>query len=168
VNQPTLAISLFFHLVATAVWIGGLLLTVILVLPETRRAMGKSPALLELLTRIRQRMTPLFNLSLAVLVTTGMFQMSLDSNYDGVLQITNEWSRVMLMKHIAIVGLVVVGVLLQFGVAPALERTALLVERGKGDAALLTRLRRREALLSWVSAALGVLVLAFSAWAGTL
>lgn len=167
-NQPILAISVFFHLVATAVWIGGLLLTVILVLPETRRAMQKSPSLLELLTRIRKRMTPLFNLSLAVLVTTGMFQMSLDSNYDGVMQITNEWSRVMLFKHIAIVGLVVAGVMLQFGVAPALERTALLVERGKGDAAALTRLRRREALLSWVSAGLGVVVLAFSAWAGTL
>ncbi len=167
-NQPILAISLFFHLVATAIWIGGLILTVILVLPETRRAMQKSPSLLELLTRLRKRMTPLFNLSLAVLVTTGMFQMSLDSNYDGVMQITNEWSRVMLLKHIVIVGLVVAGVMLQFWVAPALERTALLVERGKGDAAALTRLHRRESLLSWVSAALGVLVLALSAWAGTL
>jgi hypothetical protein len=113
-------------------------------------------------------MTPLFNLSLAVLLTTGMFQMSLDENYDGMMQITNEWSRIILLKHIAIVGLIAAGVMLQFAVVPAMERTALLVERGKGDASALDRLRRRETLLSWISAALGVLILGFSAWAGTL
>ena len=162
------AVSLFFHLIATAVWIGGLLLMVLLVIPETRRAMQQSPGLYDLLTRLRKRMAPLFNLSLAVLIVTGMFQMSLDPNYDGLMQFDNEWSRVILFKHIALVGLVISGGMLQFSVIPSMERAALLIERGKGDPNEIERLRRRETVLSWISAGLGVLILGFSAWAGSL
>jgi hypothetical protein len=49
-----------------------------------------------------------------------------------------------------------------------MERAALLIERGKGDPREIERLRRRETLLSWISAGLGVLILGFSAWAGSL
>lgn len=163
-----LAISVFFHLIATAIWIGGLLLTVLLVIPETRRAMQQSPALYDVLTRLRKRMAPLFNLSLAVLIVTGMIQMSGDPNYDGLMQFDNEWSRVILIKHMVLVGMVICGVALQFSVAPALERAALLIERGKGDQREVERLRRRENILTWVSAALGVVILGLSAYAASI
>lgn len=167
-SQPTLALSLFFHLTATAFWIGGLLLTVFTVWPESRRALGEGSESMRLLMRLRQRMTPYFNLALAVLLVTGVFQMTADKYYDGLMQFDNEWSRVILLKHIALLGMIVCGVLIQVGVAPALERLTLLDSKGKGDPAEYARLRRREVRLTWASAALGVLILAFSAWAGTL
>jgi uncharacterized membrane protein len=153
------------------VWIGGLLLTLILVYPEVQRALKDQPTLYPLLNRLRTRFTPLSNLALVVLVVTGMFQMSADPNYDGLMQITNEWSRVILLKHLAIVGMVVCSVAIQFGVSPALERLTLLIERGKADAASqaeIAKLQRREVRLTWANAGLGVLVLAFSSWAITL
>jgi uncharacterized membrane protein len=168
VNQTTLAVSLFFHITATTLWIGGLFLTLILVWPEVRRSLAESPALYTLLSRLRKRFAPLSNLALVVLVITGMFQMSADPNYDGLMQFENEWSRVLLLKHLAIVGMVICGALLQFGVTPALERASLLAERGKGDPAEWDKLRRREVRLTWVNAGLGALVLAFSVYAGTL
>jgi uncharacterized membrane protein len=73
-QSTILAISLFFHLLATVVWIGGLIITTILVWPEARNALQESPALYTLLTRLRKRFTPVANLSLAVLLATGMFQ----------------------------------------------------------------------------------------------
>lgn len=167
-NPTILALSLFFHLLATAVWVGGLLVTVITVWPESRRALGEGSEAMRFLFRLRQRVTPYFNLSLAVLLTTGMFQMSADENYDGLMQITNDWSRVILLKHVALIGMVACGVLVQFWVAPALDRLALLAEKGKGDPAAYARLRRREVALTWASAVLGVLILGFSAWAGVL
>lgn len=167
-SQPTLALSLFFHLTATAFWIGGLLLTVITVWPESRRALGEGSEAMRLLMRLRQKMTPYFNLALAILLVTGMFQMASDENYDGLMQITNDWSRVILLKHIALLGMIVCGALIQFWVAPALERLTLLDSKGKGDSAEYGRLRRREVWLTWASALLGVLILGFSAWAGTL
>jgi len=71
---------------------------------------------------------------------------------------------VLLLKHIAIIGMVVCGLILQFGVTPALERASMLVERGKGDPAEWERLRRREIRLTWISVILGLVVLGFTAW----
>jgi hypothetical protein len=155
-------------MVATVVWVGGLVILALLVWPETRRILASSPALYALLTRLRKRFFPLANLSLAVLIVTGLFQMTADPNYEGMLTFDNEWSRAMLFKHIAFVGMVVCGLLLQFGVVPALERASLLAERGRGDPAEWERLRRREVRLTWLNVGLGVLVLAFTAWATAL
>lgn len=167
-SQPLYALSLFFHISATVIWIGGLLVTVLLVWPEMRRVLEEQPSLYRLLSRLRKRFFPLSNLALAVLIVTGLFQMTADPNYDGVMQITNEWSRVMLLKHLTIAVMAVAGLILQYGVIPALERASLLVERGKGSLEDWSKLRQREIRLTWVSALLGVVVLALSAWAGSL
>lgn len=167
-SNTILAISLFFHLLATVVWVGGLIVTALMVWPEVRRTLESSPALYTLLNRLRKRFMPWGNLSLAVLVVTGLIQMSLDENYGGFLDFSNDWSRVILLKHIALVGMIISGVLLQYTVIPSLERTSLLVERGKGDADAWAALRRREVQLTWVNVVLGIAVLGFSAWAGTL
>lgn len=167
-SNPTLAVSLFFHLSATVVWIGGLVITTLLVWPEVRRILADQPALYSLLNRLRTRFIPLSNLSLATLIVTGLFQMSLDSNYEGMLTFDNEWSQVMLIKHIVIILMAVTGVFLQYVVVPALERTSLLIERGKGDTASWQILRRREVRLTWVNVLLGICVLGLSAWAGSI
>ncbi len=163
-SQSILAISYFFHLIATVVWIGGLVTLVILVWPESRRILKDNPTLEALLNRLRKRFFPLVNFSLAVLIVTGMIQMSGDTNYDGLMQFDNEWSRVLLLKHIAIIGMVVCGVALQYWVSPALERASLLAERSKGDPAEGARLRQMEVRLTWLNVGLGILVLAFTAW----
>lgn len=167
-QSTILAISLFFHLLATVVWVGGLIITSLLVWPEVRRTLENTPTLYSFLSRLRKRFTPWGNLSLAVLLVTGLFQMSLDENYNGFMDISNQWSMVILFKHLAIVGMIISGVLLQYGVAPALERTTLLLEHGKGDPEEWRSLRGRETRLTRFNVILGVLVLAFSAWAGSL
>jgi uncharacterized membrane protein len=164
-SQSTLAISYFFHLVATVVWIGGLVILAILVWPETRRILADQRALAAVLARLRGRFFMLTNLSLAVLLVTGLFQMTADPNYEGVLQFDNQWSQVMLLKHIAIGGMIVAGILLQFWVAPALDRISLLIEKGRGDPETWTRLRRQEVRLTWANLILGMAVLGFTAWA---
>lgn len=167
-ENTILAISLFFHLLATVIWIGGLLLTVLLVWPEVRRTLANTPELYTTLTRFRKRFVPFTNLSLAVLIFTGLTQMALNENYEGMLDFSNSWSQVILVKHIVIVGMVAAGAFIQYGISPALERTTLLLERGKGDPADYERLQRREVSLTWLNAGLGVVVLACSAYAGTL
>lgn len=164
-SPSILALSYFFHLIATIIWLGGLATMTIMVWPETRRVLADNTAALELLTRLRKRFVPLSNLSLVVLVFTGFIQMAGDKNYDGLMEFDNEWSRVILLKHIAILGMVVCGLILQLWITPALERAGMLLERGKGDAAEWERLRRREVRLTWANVLLGVLVLAFTAWA---
>lgn len=167
-SPSLLALSYFLHLVATVFWIGGLVILTVLVIPEARRTLAENPALLTLMTRLRKRFVPLSNLSLAVLVATGMFQTSGDPNYEGLLQFNNEWSVAILLKHVAVLGMVLIGLLLQFGTIPALERASFLLERGKGDPAEHERLRRQEVRLTWVNLLLGIAVLGFTAWATAL
>ena len=57
-----------------------------------------------------------------------------------------------------------VGLFLQFSIAPALERTTLLLEHGKGELTDWQQLRQREQQLTWVIVILAVLILAMSAW----
>ncbi len=164
----TLAVSFFFHLIATVVWIGGLVIITLLVWPEMRRALESSPALFTLLTRLRRRFVPWSNFSLVVLVVTGLIQMTADPHYDGFLKIDNDWTRAILLKHLAIAGMVVCGAVLQYIVTPALERASLLLERGKGDLAEWERLRRREIRLTQLNLVLAMAVLGFTAWATAL
>lgn len=167
--QPSfLALSYFVHLLATVIWIGGLFSLTLLVWPETQRILAESPALHHLLNRLRKRFAPLTNFSLAVLWLSGLVQLSGDPNYQGTLIFDNEWSRVMLLKHIAVLGMMLCGVILQFMVTPALERSSLLKERGKDDAGEWQRHRQQEIRLTWINMALGVAVLGFTAWATAL
>lgn len=163
--QPLfLALSYFAHLVATVIWVGGLVTLTVFVWPETKRVLSDNPALYDFLTRLRKRFVPLTNFSLVVLVFTGFVQMSVNKYYLGVLKLDNDWSRLLLFKHLAIFGMVICGLVLQYSVTPALERASLLRERGKGDAAEWEKLRRREVRLTWVNVALGLAVLGFTAW----
>lgn len=170
-SAEALAISLFVHLVSTVIWIGGLLVTLLLVYPAVRRNLDNTPALYNLLSSIRKRFYPISNLCLVALIVTGLFQMTADEFYDGLLTFDNTWSQVMLAKHIVIVGMALSGLLLQYGVVPALERTSLLLahEKGKeGTDEQWQKLRQREMWLTWANGLLGVAVLAFSAWATAL
>lgn len=160
-------LSLFVHLTATTVWIGGMLITMILVWPTMRRGLEGSPALYRVLSGLRKRFYPISNLSLMALITTGLFQMASDSNYDGFLTFDNPWSQLMLIKHILIVFMALAGLVLQYGVAPALERSSLLLEREKGDdstAQTWDTLRKREVWLTWFNGLLGLSILALSVW----
>lgn len=164
-----LAISYFFHLVATIVWIGGLALLVLVVWPVANRTLADDPARqATFFGALRKRFDPFANLSLVVLIVTGLFQTSGDPNYGGLLVFDNDWSRAILYKHIAIVGMVAIGVVLQMGIAPALERMALRRASGKDDPAETARLARREQRLNALNLILGLVVLAFTAVATAL
>jgi uncharacterized membrane protein len=163
-QQSFLVLSQFAHLIATVVWIGGLVTLTVFVWPETKKALTNNPALYEYLSRLRKRFVPLTNISLVVLVFTGFFQMTASKYYDGLLMLDNDWSRLLLFKHLAIFGMVMCGLILQYNVTPALERASMLLERGKGDAGEWAKLRRREVRLTWLNVLLGLAVLGFTAW----
>jgi uncharacterized membrane protein len=159
-----LALSYWLHMLATVVWVGGLALMALVVWPGARAVLGPGPELADLLTRLQRRFSPLAWGSLAVLTVTGLTQMSANEHYDGVLRVTNPWTVAILLKHLAVGGMVLIGVYQQWSVQPALVRLATLQAHGR-DAPGLDRLRRRELWLTRLNLACGVLVLAFTALA---
>lgn len=152
--MPTwaLAIAYALHLMATVVWVGGLALLALVVWPAARARLGAGPEAGRFLSDLQRRFYPLAWVSLAVLVGTGLMQMAADPNYDGFLQINSPWAASMLVKHLAVAGMVAAGVATQAWVQPEIARLSLLAERGR-PAPELAALRQREARLLWANLA---------------
>lgn len=157
-ENPVLAISYFVHLIATVFWIGWLFLFVLFLLPHLQRAIPEPQVSQQLTFQLQKRFRPFANLSLLVLLGTGMVQMSADDHYEGLLEIAaNTWSVAMFVKHVAFTAMAVIAGWIQFGLAPALERANLLASKGKPSD--LQKLLDREHLFTRIMGILGIVVL---------
>lgn len=157
-----LALTYWLHLIATVVWVGGVALMALLIWPGARAALGVQAA--AFLQTWHKRFNPLAWLSLAVLTGTGMVQMAANPNYDGLLRIENAWSAAILVKHLAALGMVGVGVTQQQVIQPALNRLLWLQARGQAASpADIQRWHQRETALMWLNVACALVVLACTA-----
>jgi len=162
--MPTwvLALSFWLHMVATIIWVGGLALMALIVWPGARTALGAGQPLADLMRELNRRFEPLTWLCLAVLIATGLTQMSANPHYEGFLKIENGWAMALLLKHLAIGGMIAIGVYLRWVLQPALARLALLEARGQATPEVETW-RGREITLTRLNLVCGLLVLALTA-----
>lgn len=151
-------------MLATVSWIGGLATLALFVYPLARRAL-EHEAYVKLLRSINKRLDPLGWMGLAVLTGTGMIQMAANSNYEGFLAFENEWARAILFKHLAFVVIILISAYQTWGIAPKMERNALLRAMGKDAVESDSVLQKREMFLLWGNLGLGIVVLLLTAWA---
>jgi uncharacterized membrane protein len=166
-QTPTFALALAYwlHMLATVLWLGSLSALAVLVIPAARRTLDAS-AYAALLGTLQERLQPLGWLSLAVLVATGMFQMSAHPRYTGFLAIESSWAVAILIKHLVIGGMVLLNAYNTWGLLPRLRRMAILRASGKPlDEAQQAQVQRQERLLLALLLIFSVLVLAFTALA---
>jgi uncharacterized membrane protein len=170
-SSTVLAILYAVHLLAAVVWIGGLLIFAVVVIPGTRRALndasvvnGSTDGVAEAIaSELDRRFMPLANLSLVVLIATGMFQMSVDENYGGFLQLNNSWAWAMLFKHVAVVGLAVIAGYVALALEPERRRLQTLAMANRPDVEAGHQLTRRRARLATLNLVCGLLTLLFTA-----
>ncbi|MFZ3078368.1 MAG: CopD family protein [Bellilinea sp.] len=158
-----LALAYWLHILATVTWIGGLIALSVLVIPAARRTLppGDYAALLD---RLQAGLQRIGWLSLAVLIATGMFQMSAHPAYEGFLTISNAWAVAILIKHIMVGFMVLMGAYLTWGIMPSLRRMALLRAAGQNlDAAKGLALHKRESRVLTINLILSILVLLLTA-----
>lgn len=164
--MPTiiLALNYWLHLLATAAWLGGLAMLVFIAWPSLRPGDDDQPDT-RILETVERRFRPVANVSLAVLLVTGMIQMGGDPHYEGFLKLDDAWAVSLLLKHIVIGGMIVVAALLQWSVYPALERARLLARHNQAEGhAVEAATQRRLQRLAAVNVGLGVLVLLLTAF----
>ncbi len=155
--------SFFLHLLATVAWIGGLVTLALVVQPVLDRAADDVQMRARLLEAMLKRFQPIANLSLAVLILTGMVQTFTNRFYKGFLQFDNTWAQAILFKHIAVLGMIIVAVFITFSVQPALKRNALLIANGLADEQQVAHLQQQQVRLTRINLILSVLVLLFTA-----
>jgi len=162
--SPTaMAVIYWLHMLATVAWIGGLVALGLFVIPAAQRALSPE-AFVGLLGAIQRRLDPFGWFCLALLVGTGMFQMSANANYSGFLAIDNTWAMAILVKHAVFGLMIVVSGYLTWGVLPGLQRAIIKLNQGKA-APEAAKLQRQNILLVRVNLALAVFVLLLTALA---
>ncbi len=162
--MPAWALALIYwiHMLATVLWLGSLASLSLLVLPALRKVDTKSQGIL--FEAIQKRLDPLGWFSLALLLVTGMFQMSANPNYEGFLAISGQWASSILIKHIFFVAMIAVSAAQTWWLLPSMQR-AMLRQQKSGDMAEVAALQKREALLLNLNLILAILVLGMTALA---
>jgi uncharacterized membrane protein len=162
-SNAIISLSFFLHLLATVTWIGGLVTLALVVQPVLDRSTADVQMRARLLEAMLKRFQPIANLSLAVLILTGMVQTFTSRFYRGFLELNNAWAQAIFLKHVAVLGMIGVAAFITFSVQPALKRNALLIANGLADEAQIARLQQQQARLTRINLVLSVLVLLFTA-----
>jgi len=139
-----LVVSYWVHLLATVIWIGGLVSILLVAWPAMRQGTLASNQWFAL----QRRFSHWSNASLVLLLITGFVQMTSDPNYNGFLALDSLWAGALFVKHLAFLGMVLIGIYVQGYLYPAIARARLLAEiqprLGSRD---LQPLAQREVLL---------------------
>lgn len=165
-ETPTVALTIAFwlHMLATVTWVGGQAILSVVVFPISRKSLALEDHH-RFLTAINRRMSTIGGLSLAVLIGTGLIQMSANQNFTGYLSTDSQWAVSILLKHIAFVGILLLSGYQTWNLAPAAERIALLQAKGRTTEDQQDILRRRELRILRVNVILSTIVLLFTALA---
>ncbi len=106
-NLVIISLSLFLHLLATVVWIGGIVMILLVILPGSNATL-ESPVKSRLMKGITQRFIPLVNISILVLIVTGIIIAHYEKNLTGFLDFKNPWNVVMLLKYLFVALMIII------------------------------------------------------------
>lgn len=150
-----LGLAGFLHNVFTVVWLGGVIMIALTLLPAARQAFGNGPQLRTLMSAVLQRQRVWVYISIAGLFVTGLIQAGADAAFEGLFRFTSTYAALISVKH-----------LLTFAmVAIALFRSLVLSKKGE----TATPAQSKQSLkLIYINAILGVLILLLSGFMAVL
>lgn len=149
-----LAIANWLHLLATVVWIGGMVVQKLIVVPAVRKLPAETQR--PVLRAIEQRAATFTYGAIGVFLITGLTMMSQNANYAGALVFDSLWTRIILIKHAVIAALVISTAYVNTTVNRRLAAS-------EGDEAAYARWAERQQDLADVNVLLGVVVLGLTA-----
>ncbi|MFQ6134366.1 MAG: CopD family protein, partial [Nitrososphaerales archaeon] len=151
--QTALAIINWLHLLATVVWIGGMAVNILVLMPSVREGLEPSAAG-RFMPLVMKRFRILVYASIIVLVATGVSMMLFSRSYLGPLQLDNAWSQVLLVKHIFVAVLILIAVYAFEVLAPKVTRIA-----AKGPSPELAGLQKLQVRLATTGLLVGIVIL---------
>lgn len=165
-RMPDWVLTSFYalHLLATVLWIGGLVFQALFLLPFLTRAHGDTTT--TDLSLLQTRFQPLAWLSLAVLFATGLTQMAAHPQYEGLLAIQTRWSIAIFAKHLSILPMVGITAFQSLFLHPRLQRE-LIRTKNQGSEIQNMEILKEERRLIALNTILSIAVLILTAIART-
>ena len=103
-----LSLSHVLHLLATVVWIGGIAMILLVILPSAKATLESAPMVKRLMKEISKRFTPMANISILVLIATGIVIAHYEKNFIGLLEFNKPWNVIMLLKHFLVALMIII------------------------------------------------------------
>lgn len=151
--REIIVVTLYWlHLVATVVWIGGITFILFIAIPSAKQILGTEAG--KLMGEVSKRFTPLANYSIVLLFVTGAALTGLNKQFSGIGTFGNNWTLVLTVKHILVLGMVVVHFYRGLALTPKIARAE--------SSAKKTSLQKLSMNLVKVNFGLGFLVLLLS------
>lgn len=120
-REIILAVSYWLHSIATVIWIGGIFFILFIALPSAKQALGAEAG--KLMGEISKRFTPIANYSIIVLIVTGVVLIAADKQFSGIGNFENNWTLVLIIKHLLVVSMVAVHFYRGLILAPKIAKT---------------------------------------------
>jgi uncharacterized membrane protein len=139
-----LSLSHFLHLLATVVWIGGIMMILLVILPGAKESLESASMVRKLMKDITKRFTPMANISILVLIVTGIVIVNYEQNFTGFLDFTNPWNAVMFMKHFLVALMVIIHFYRGLILNPKIGRLSSKLIESQGESPLSSRVTRLQ------------------------
>jgi len=107
-NLWVVSLSHFLHMLGTVVWVGGILMVLVVILPSAKASIEATPMIGRLMKEVTQRFTLLANVSIFVLVGTGSLIFYYDKNYTSILDQKNTWNVVIFLKVLLVATMIII------------------------------------------------------------
>jgi uncharacterized membrane protein len=159
------SLSHFLHLLATAVWIGGIVMILSVTLPGAKAALESSPMVSRLMKEITKRFTPIVNISILVLIFTGVVIAHYEKNFTSVLDFNNTWNVILFIKHLLVALMIVIHFYRGLILNPKIGRLSSQVNESQVTSSLSSqavKLQRFSLNLVKTNCVLGLIVLLFT------
>lgn len=154
-------LSVYLHIVAAAVWVGGLLFLALVAVPAARQLPPPDRARVTAL--LGRRFLPLAWGALGVLIVTGVINAAYRGvTWEGIVTgrlIAGPFGRVLVAKLILVAVTLGLSALHDFRIGPAARRLA---QRGRADAPGVLRLRRAATRIGRLNAVLALIIVALA------
>ena len=123
-NLWILALSHFIHVMGTVVWIGGILMTLFVVLPGSKTALESPQIVGKLMKEITKRFTPMANMSIILIIVTGIIIYFYDKNYTFFSDLENRWNMLIALKHVFVATMIIIHFYRGLILNPKIERSS--------------------------------------------
>jgi len=90
------------------VWVGGIAVTLFVILPGTKTALESAPIVNSVMKEIAKLFTPMANISIPILIGTGIIIFYYDKNFTTYLDLKNLWNVMIALKHLLVAIMIII------------------------------------------------------------
>ena len=157
-NEIIIILGKWFHLLGTVIWIGAMILLLFVIIPSAKEVFGSTLEFKKLLKSVGKRMTFLVNISIIIIIMSGILLAVSGRNSEGKEEHSFGESLIYISKIVLASIMVIIHFSRNKIIAPILEKMAAKDPTSKS----FIRLQKIQIDLVWVNLTLGLIVMFLS------